>query len=165
MDLRSLSPFGRGTHVTRRGSDDPFAVMRREMDRMLDTFSRDWPTMTSLQGDGFLSPKVDIAETDAGLELTAELPGVKPEEVSLDLSDGVLTLKAEHKAEKEQKDDKKHYHLIERSHGAYLRRFTLPFEVDEDKVEAKFDEGVLKVSIPHSATPDKPTRKIEIRST
>jgi HSP20 family protein len=76
----------------------------------------------------------------------------------------VLTLKAEHKTEKEEKDEKKQYHLVERSRGTYLRRFALPFEVDEDKVEANFDKGILKVSVPRSARPEKAARKIEIKA-
>jgi hypothetical protein len=59
----------------------------------------------------------------------------------------VLTLQAEHKAEKEEEDEKKQYHLVERSFGKFMRTFELPFEADTDKVEATFDKGVLKISV------------------
>ena len=77
-------------------------------------------------------------------------------------SDGVLTLKAEHKTEKEESDEKRHYHVVERSTGSYLRRFAVPFEPDQDKVEASFDKGVLKVFVPRSAAAAKQSKKIAI---
>jgi HSP20 family protein len=115
-------------------------------------------------GNGFLSPKVNVAETPTGLEVTAELPGIDQKDIELDLSDGVLTIKAEHKSEKEEKDEKKHYHLVERAYGTYLRRFSLPFDPDEDKVTANFDKGVLKIAIPKSADNVKQSRKIEVKA-
>ncbi len=160
MDIRSLIPFGRSSVVGRGG--DPFQALRREMDRLFEDFTRGgWPSVFT--EDGFLSPKVNVAETDMGLEVTAELPGVDQKDISLDLSEGVLTLKAERKEEKDEKDEKKQYHLVERSYGTYLRRFTLPFEADTDKVEASFDKGVLKVTIPRSPKAEAQVKKIEIK--
>lgn len=162
MDFKSLIPFGRTTDVSRRG-EDPFTSLRREMDRLFDSFTADWslPTFTS---SGFLSPKVNVVETETGLEVTAELPGIDAKDIQLDLTDNVLTLKAEHGTEKEEKDEKKHYHVVERSHGTFLRRFALPFEADADKVEAAFDKGVLKVTIPKAPASEKPVKKIEIKA-
>ena len=113
---------------------------------------------------GFLSPKVNVAETDKGLELTADLPGVDQKDIDLDLVDGVLTIKAEHREEKDERDDKKQYHLVERSYGTFLRRFVLPFEADQDKVEASFDKGVLKVFVPRQENEAKQARKIAIKN-
>ncbi|MGE0418343.1 MAG: Hsp20/alpha crystallin family protein [Acetobacteraceae bacterium] len=160
MDVRSLMPFGRGSIFSRSG--DPFQALRREMDRLFDDFTRGGPPSLAAD-DGFLSPKVNVAETETGLEVTAELPGIDQKDISLDLSNGVLTLKAERKEEKEEKDEKKQYHLVERSYGTYLRRFSLPFEADSDKVAASFDKGVLKVVIPRSAKAAAEVRKIEIK--
>lgn len=163
MNMKSLMPFGRSSTPARRDEErDPFAMMRREMDQLFDSFTRDW-SLPSTMPSGFLSPKVDVAETDKGLEISAELPGIDQKDISLDLSEGILTLKAEHKEEKEQKDEKKHYHLIERSHGSFMRRFAIPFEPDADKVKASFDKGVLKVMVPRSAAAEKQTRKIAIK--
>src|SRR5512143_2907388 len=116
-DFRSLMPFGRG--LAARGAFEPFAGFRDEMDRLLGGFDTGWPAVTTGQ-QGCLLPKVDIAETDAGLELTADLPGYDEKDVSLDIHDGVLTVKAEHKEKHEEKDEKKHYHLVERRQGSYL---------------------------------------------
>ncbi|MBP0574263.1 Hsp20/alpha crystallin family protein, partial [Mycobacterium tuberculosis] len=71
-----------------------------------------------------------MAESDKGLEMTAELPGVDPKDINLDIADGMLTLKATTEASKEEKDDNKHYHLVERSCGTFMRRFALPFVPD-----------------------------------
>jgi HSP20 family protein len=161
MDMKSLMPFGRSMSPARSGGEeDPFAMMRREMDRMLESFSRDW-TMPAVAA-GFSSPKVDVAESAKGLEISAELPGIDQKDIQLDLADGVLTIKAEHQEEKEEKDEKKHYHLIERSRGSYLRRFAIPFEPDADKVNASFDKGVLKVMVPRSKAAEKNVKKIKI---
>ncbi len=160
MDFKSLMPFSRGGSLSRTDNGDPFTSLRREMDRMFDDFSRGFPLATGSAGGGFLTPKVNVAETDKGLELTAELPGIDSKDIDLDLADGVLTLKAEHSEGREEKDEKKQYHLVERSTGAYLRRFALPLAADEDKVEASFDKGVLKVFVPRATEAEKPHRRI-----
>lgn len=165
MDFKSLIPFGRSTGLARGDGDfDPFLSLRREMDRMFDDFSRGWSLPSPASSNGFLSPRVDVAETDKGLEVTAELPGIDQKDIELDIADNVLTLKAERATEKEEKDEKKHYHLVERSHGSYMRRFALPFEADPDKVEASFDKGVLKVFVPRSPEAEKHVKKIAIKA-
>jgi len=111
-----------------------------------------------------LSPRVDVVENEKGLEITAELPGVDQKDIELDLNEGMLTLKAEHKKEKEEGGDDQRYHVVERAYGTFVRRFAIPFEPDQDRVEANFDNGVLKVSIPRSPEAEKHTRKIEIKS-
>jgi HSP20 family protein len=162
MALRSLIPFGRSGSLTRAEDTDPFSALRREVDRMFDDFTQGWALPATLRGDGFISPKVDVAETDKGLELTAELPGIDEKDIDLELADGVLTLKAEHRTEREEKDETRKYHLVERSYGTFMRRFALPFEADEDQVEARFDKGVLHVFVPRSAAARAPARKIAI---
>jgi len=163
MDIKSLIPFGRPTSVARGAEMDPFTAMRREMDRVFEDFTRDWSLPGPYAGaGGFLSPKVDVAETEKGLEITAELPGIDEKDIDLDLSDGVLTLKAEHKAEKEEKDEKRQYHLVERSYGTFMRRFALPFEPDAEKISASFDKGVLKVDVPRSPEAEPKGKKIAV---
>ncbi|AMK26257.1 MULTISPECIES: Hsp20/alpha crystallin family protein [Sphingobium] len=159
-DFRSLIPFGR-TGMFRSGFD-PFADLRKEMDRLTDDFGKGWLTSGNGDSRGFLLPRVDIAETDKGLELTAELPGFDEKDVSLDVHDGILTIKAEHKEEREEKDEKKHYHLVERSRGSFLRRVALPFEADADKASAQLEKGLLKVVVPRLATEASKPRQIPI---
>lgn len=161
-NYRSLIPFG--SRSLFGGGTDPFSSLRDEMDRLLVDFGRSWPSATTQAGEqkNFLLPKVDVAETDAGLELTAELPGFDEKDVSLDIQDGVLTIKAEHKTEHEEKDEKKHYHLIERSQGSFLRRLALPFEADADKASAHLDKGLLKVVVPRLAAEEKKPKSIPV---
>lgn len=142
-----------------RGLSDPFTAMRREMERLFQEMGAGSPLPA-----GFVSPKVDVAETEAGLEIHAELPGVKAEEISLDLTEGVLTLKAERAEEKKQEDKDKRWHLVERSSGTFIRRFALPFAAKEEEITASFENGVLKVTIPRAAPEPKPQRRIEIKS-
>lgn len=168
MDRKSLTPFAGSRSPSEQRSFDPFQAMRREMDRMFDVFSQGglfggFPAaMTGT--DGFLTPKVDVCETDKGLEVTAELPGIDSKDVDVNLEDGVLTLKAQHAADKEEFDENRHYHVIERSRGTFLRRIALPFEPDADNVEASFDKGVLKIVVPKSPKAEEKVRKIAIKN-
>lgn len=160
MNIKSLIPFGFGS-MPARGAD-PFAELRREMDRVFDDFTTGWALPETM--GGLMTPKVDVAETAAGLEMTAELPGVEAKDIDIDITDGVLTLKAKREVEKEEKDEAKTYHLVERSAGTYLRRLPLPFAALEDKAEATFDKGVLKVTVPRAAEATAPTKKIEVKA-
>ena len=161
MNIKSLIPFGFGS-MPARGTD-PFGDLRREMDRLFDDFTKGW-TLPEMPGAGFLTPRVNLAETETGLEMTAELPGIDQKDIELDITDGVMTLKAECRGEKEEKDEMKKHHLVERTSGTYLRRFPLPFAAAEDKVEATFDKGVLKVVVPRAAAAEKPVSKIEVKA-
>jgi HSP20 family protein len=136
--------------LERDSQASPFERLRRETERLFDAFSRDWLVSHSEDGNGFVPPRVDIAETEAGLEMTADLPGVKKEAIEIEVSDGVLTLNARHESEIKKNDEKKHYHLIERTAGMYRRRFELPFEADTGKIDAHFENGVLRVHVPRS---------------
>ena len=103
------------------------------------------------------SPAVDVYETEKDLVLTAELPGVQEEDMSLTLLENVVSLKGERKFERDVKQE--NYFRIERNYGYFCRRFTLPCEVEADKITASFDEGVLKVVIPKSAR----SKKVHVR--
>ena len=91
----------------------------------------------------------------------AELPGVDEKDISVTLANGVLTIKGEKKHEKEEKGES--YYLTERSYGAFERAIRLPETVDDAKVEAKFDKGVLKVTAAKKPEAIKAERKIEVK--
>lgn len=103
-------------------------------------------------------PPVDVRETADGYEFTAELPGLSKDEVGITIEDRVLNLTGERKLE--GTEDRNSYQRVERTYGTFTRSFTLPNEVEQDKVEAKFKDGLLTVTIP-KAEESKP-RKIEI---
>ena len=162
MSLRSIVPFSRWQLAAPAGERDSLMAMQRDMQRMIDDLSRGWRTPVSAD-EYLLAPNVNVVETSKGLEITAELPGVDQKDIEIDLTDGVLTLKAERHQEEEKKDEKQHYHIVERSYGTLLRRFALPFDADAGKVEAALDKGVLHVVVPRQQPVEKPKTKIEIK--
>jgi HSP20 family protein len=101
------------------------------------------------------SPPVDIQETDDAYRIQVELPGLSKEDVQITLENSVLRLSGERKFEKDTK--KENYHRIERTYGTFSRSFALPTQVSSDKVEAKFEDGVLSIVVP-KAEQAKPRR-------
>lgn len=99
-----------------------------------------------LREGGEFVPAVDFKETEGGYELSAEVPGLKPEEIEVSLHGDVLVLKGEKCDEREE--DKESYHLVERSYGRFYRSFRLPEEVDREKLEAVHTDGILRVTLP-----------------
>ena len=95
-------------------------------------------------------PTVDIAETESGYEIRAELPGVSQDDVNVSVTDNLLTVKGEKRQEAETEG--KNYHRVERRYGSFQRRFTLPSEVATDNIKAEFTDGVLTLSIPKPET-------------
>ncbi len=146
MALPSLWRSGRERgELASRDIWEPFASLRRDMDRMFEDFSRDtgWgPPATGMAA----APRIDVSETDAEIKIEAEMPGVDEKDVEVVLSNGRLTIKGEKKQEK--KEEKKDYHLVERSYGSFARSIGLPFEADPSQVKADFAKGVLTVTVP-----------------
>ena len=112
-------------------------------------------------GGNAMAIKVNIAEQEGAIEVTADMPGCAAEDIDVQLKDGILTIKGEKKVEKD--DKQKDYHVMERSYGMFERSFTLPAEVDAAKVEAAFDKGVLKVTLPKLPEAQSNTRKIAVK--
>ena len=92
------------------------------------------------------NPVVDVYDNDDSIVIKAELPGIDKEGIEIDVKDRVLTLKGERSSESEVKDD--NYYRRERSFGKFERAFTLPADVDPDKIKADYKDGVLKIDIP-----------------
>lgn len=159
--MRSLIPFGWNTDLLRRGAaeDDPFVAMQKEVNRLFEDFGRGSPSRFA--GGGEVVPRIDVAETDNSIEVTAELPGIDEKDVDVVLRDDVLTIKGEKKSEREEK--KKDYHLVERSYGSFQRSIRLPFEADGETVKANFVKGVLKISIAKPTEVKEKTVKIPVR--
>ena len=152
----------------------PFESLRREVDRLFDDFSGGmWrspfgrsffdiePFRRAETGFGSV-PAVDITQSDKGYEITAELPGMEDKDIEVKLANGVLTLRGEKRAEKEEKN--KDYYVRERSFGSFERSFQVPEDVDADKVNASFKKGVLTVMLPKSAQAQKAEKKIEVKA-
>jgi len=120
--------------------------IREEMNRLFDDFFSGWPEKRRGLLEGEWAPSIDIAETEEELVVTAELPGVKQEEVDITIADDVLTLKGEKKEEKEVKE--KNYHRIERNYGSFQRSISLPTSVQADKAKATYKDGILTINVP-----------------
>jgi len=130
---------------------DPFRELEEMSDRLNRMISR--PAVPAKNGKEALTvadwtPTVDISETEGEYQIKAEIPEVKKEDVKVTLEDGVLTIQGERKQEKEEKEKK--YHRVERSYGSFVRSFTLPDLVDEEKVKAEFKDGILNLHLPKS---------------
>lgn len=100
--------------------------------------------------EAVLRAKVDVAEKNGAYLVSAELPGVKKEDIQVSIDGAQVTLTAEVKREREASDDERVLH-VERTYGKVTRSFTLPQELDESKVEAKFRDGVLELTLPKKA--------------
>jgi HSP20 family protein len=141
--------------------DDPFGSLFREVQKTFEDFSRRSPL--AALGSEMLAPKVDVAESKDAIDLTVELPGVDEKDVDVTLADGMLTIRGEKKSERDEKNQNKNWHVVERSYGSFNRTISLPFDPDPANVEAKVDKGVLHIHLPKPAEVAKKQQKIEIK--
>ncbi len=159
-----LTPF----HVHRRrnggGFFAPFGELQREVNEAFEGVWKGFDVMPT-KGERRLVdivPTTDVAETDAEIVVTVELPGIDEKDVDVTVSENRLTIKGEKKAEKEEKE--KNFYMMERSYGAFLRSLALPDEADTDKADAAFDKGVLTVTIPKTEKAKEAVKKIAIHA-
>lgn len=142
MAFGYLSPNRRGTMAGGSLFD-----LNRQINRMFDDlFDQDGDSGFYARS-GISAPAMDIHRDDDKIEITAELPGVKEEDIDLTVHDGVLTLRGEKKAART--DERRGY--SERSYGSFERRITLPQDVDTDQCSADFSDGVLTITLPVNA--------------
>ncbi len=128
---------------------DPFREMSSLQERMNRLFSefRGRPLWGEEEiTQGAWAPPVDIYETPESLVLKAELPGLGREDISIEVKDSTLTLKGEKKIEKDVSEE--NYRRMERAYGSFQRAFTLPSNIQQDKVKAKFKDGILEITLP-----------------
>lgn len=123
----------------------PFGWLRHEIDRLFDDFGRPARSLFN-PGEGFGPvPALELLERDTDYRLTAELPGLKEEDIDVSLADGILTIKGRKEEDEERKDGG--FMLSERRYGAFERRIRLPADADPNGIEAKFRKGVLTLTI------------------
>ena len=129
----------------------PIFGLRREIDRLFDdAFTRDGRAWT---------PAVDVKENQSELRVEVELPGINPSQVEITAENGILTIRGEKESERKEGEED-HFHLVERTYGSFIRTFQLPQGVDESKIGAEFENGVLAIRVPKAALPQ--PRRIEI---
>ena len=152
---------------------EPLASVRRDIDRFFEGLAPQFPrgidfdpfrrlsSAFELGGGGDVVPHVEVSEEKQSYEISAELPGVEEKDVSITLQDHMLTLSGEKKSER--KEEKKDYSMSERRYGSFRRSFRVPDDVDEEKISAKFDKGVMTVVLPKLATAKPKGRPIPIK--
>ncbi len=132
---------------------EPFGGFR--IGRLLDEAFGELPRTHALA-----APAVDVTETEDAYQIAAEVPGVKSDDLTVELHEGVLTLRGEKKSEREETKEKAR--LLERTYGAFSRSFALPKDADPDRIDASFEEGVLTVRI--AKQPEAKPRTVAIKS-
>ncbi|MDH3236624.1 MAG: Hsp20/alpha crystallin family protein, partial [Alphaproteobacteria bacterium] len=156
----------------------PLETIRQDIESMFERYLRNWPNVGQLlhwpEFEPFRSleiperlkhwgatPRIDVSETDKSYELTAEIPGMEEKDVEVTLTENMLTINGEKHEEREEKE--KNYHVRERRYGSFHRTFTVPPDVDANKISAQFAKGVLTVNLPKTKKPRGKRRQISIR--
>jgi HSP20 family protein len=127
---------------------DPFrdlVSLREKMNRLFE----DAVTARGEERDMISStwaPSVDIYETENAIIMNAEVPGIDEKDIEIKIEDNTLIINGERKLEKETSEE--NYHRIERSYGSFYRSFTIPRQIDQDKINAEHDNGVLRITMP-----------------
>lgn len=149
-----------GLLTRQRQSSVPTTIdrLRDEFDRALQNW---WSNgdFEELTAGGDWQPSVDISETEDALEVKVDLPGIKPEDVDISVTDNRLTIQGERKEEKETKE--KTVHRIERRYGSFLRTITMPPGAEADKVSAESDNGVITIKVPKA--PEAKAKKVAVK--
>ena len=148
----SLRPFGG------RGFYDPYHEMNRLLDEMMGGTAGPARKSGRQQGaDTEWAPALDALTKDSDLVIRAELPGVKPEDVDISLHDNVLTISGE-RSDEQDEEERGGYHIRERRYGSFRRSVALPEGIDESKISARYEDGVLEERVQGGAVAREPKR-------
>ncbi len=138
---------------------DEMERLRKEMDNLWNRLSGETSLTKSFQRGW--APTTDTTETSDAIHIKAELPGMDPDDIDVSISGDTLTIRGEKKQEEEKQEEQ--YHYRECFYGAFQRSFRLPAEVQTDKIEASFEKGVLKITLPKSEETQKKEIKIDVK--
>ena len=139
----------------RRGFYDPVSEVNRMFEDMLGNLARQPRGQQGTEVTEW-APAIDVVTEDGNLVVRAELPGVKQEDVDITLHNNVLTVSGERKAE--QEEERGGYYVRERRYGSFSRSLTVPEGVDESKIHARYENGVLEVTVEGAAEVQEPKR-------
>jgi HSP20 family protein len=143
--------------------DDMFDKLMRGF--FMSPFERrlfDLPGFAARDNGGTITPRADFSESEKAYELIAELPGIDEKDIEVNLANEILTVRGKRESRREEKDEKRRRYLSELSYGTFERAFRVPDDVDQSKIEAKFEKGVLTVTLPKIPTVAAKQRKIPI---
>ena len=153
------------SQVLSKTTDHPLSRFHSDIDKLFENFFQGVPLSPFRQEGGsawggVILPQVDIGESKKDYTIKVEVPGIDEKDIDLTIADGTLLIRGEKRSEKEDHD--KQYHRVERSYGAFQRMLSLPTDADESKVEAKFKNGVLTVTIAKNPDAKPPVRRIAV---
>jgi HSP20 family protein len=159
MSMRDLIPWGRDRNVPSSSQSDnanPFLALHREMNRMFDDFARgfDFPMFSGRWSGGW--PHIEVSETDDQVKIVAEVPGLEEKDIEVTLHNGMLTLKGEKKSESQAAL------YSERWQGRFERSMQLGPDVDPDRVNAAFKNGVLTITVAKRPEAQRQVKRIPI---
>ena len=158
MSMRDLIPWGRNRNepASSQPYANPFLALHREMNRIFDDFSRSFDLPMSAPGWSTGWPHVEVSETGDEVKVMAELPGLEQKDIEVTLHDGMLTLKGEKQSES------KGAVYSERWHGRFERSLQLGPDIDPDKVNAAFKNGVLTITVAKRPEAQRQVKRIPI---
>ncbi len=172
MSLKQLNPWRWGGLRGWKEEGRPFEsflermnALQKEMDLLFKGFweNASMPSMMETQwGVTNLNPLLDETEDEKAYHVKIELPGMDKDDVDIALSEGMLIIRGEKKQEDEEKD--KDFYRSERMFGAFRRTLPIPIEVDESKIEASFEKGVLKIELPKTPEAQRKVKHIEVKA-
>jgi HSP20 family protein len=143
-----------------RSNYNPFAeleALAEQFNRVLQTTRRD----EEVANDIAFVPAVNTREASDAYYIEVELPGVKKEDINIDINDNTLTISGERKVKEEHKEDT--FYKVESYYGRFERSFALPEDVDVEKIEAEFKDGILEIKIPKIVKVENKPKRIEIK--
>jgi HSP20 family protein len=167
MTITDLVPWRRGEKQipVKREAQEPVYQLKHRLDHLFDDFFESFgltPFEPFNEAFGAFSPRVDVSETDKEIKVSAELPGLDENDIEVSLARNLLTISGEKQEEAEDKG--KNFYRMERSYGSFRRTIPLMVEVEADKIKAKFQKGVLTVTLPKTAEAQRQTRRIPIKT-
>lgn len=138
-----------------RSAASVFAPIQREFDRLFDRLGDGWASFSDFE----MAPRMDVHDTDDGVEISVELPGIDRKDVKIAVEDDVLTISGEKKTQRETREAD--CRLSERTYGSFSRSITLPSGVEADKIDATLRDGVLTVKAPRNGKAHRKTISIK----
>jgi HSP20 family protein len=143
--------------ITRWTYRNPWRELDTLSSRLGQLLETDYPTPSN---GGTWVPAVNVEESAEALVLSAELPGMKQDDIELELENNILTIRGEKTEERREGEEGRRYHVWERRYGSFQRSFTLPRTVKAEDIQAEFEDGILRVRMPKS--PEARSRRIAI---
>jgi HSP20 family protein len=145
----------------KKQSDYPLTNFRKNMEQIFEDFIQQNWSVPSPLGEANFMPRMDVSETEKEIHIHTELPGMTEKDVEVSLEKNVLSIKGEKKQEVEQKN--KNFHCLERKYGSFYRSIPLSAEIDAEKIEANFKNGILSIQLPKTKGKEE-AKKIQIKS-